>query len=705
MTLQDLLNRLKDVHPSGNGYDARCPAHDDRRASLSVTERDGRILLHCHAGCAFESVRDALGLRNGDLRTDRVDGGPRAPRRIVATYDYPDEDGRLLYQVVRYEPKDFRQCRPDGQGGRTWKLDGVRRVLYRLPELLAADPARTVFIAEGEKAVDRLVQEGLVATCSPGGAGKWRAEYAETLRGRSVVVLPDNDAPGRSHAKVVSRTLSGVAASVTVLDLPGLPAKGDVYDWLSDGHTATELEQLAAGAPCDDDMGSKGNGCSQALPDLLSDVPPLPAGVILPEPAPCDWLDGYVEYASAVSPMTPGLFHESAGLWLGAVAIARRLVVRMAFGPVYPNLWVLWAAPTTLYRKSTALAVTERLAQDVFPHLLASHETTPEAMLSDLAGKRPVGWEEMAGTELAEWQSEKSFAAQRGLMLDELSGLLAGFGRDYNAGLMEALLRFYDGTPRYVRSTRGQGRVTIRNAYLSILGGSTPAALAPHLGVERLWSNGWWPRFALLAPQGKPAWAEPHDVERPQALEAGLRRLYGRLPAPTYPEPPEALTVTLGDGVHAVWAGYNRSLSYDLLDEALDPRLFGTYGRLPVQALKIATILAAVGWPEGQQAPRIELRHLGRALRIAESWRASAHRVLELMTHAQEETTSEKILRYVARAGREGATLRELYRPLHMTAGQCELALRDLLHAGEVEIMPEQRGQGRPAKRYRLAQK
>jgi len=252
MMLQELLDLLDDVHTAGDGYLARCPAHDDRKPSLSVTEKDGRILLHCHAGCTYEQVRDALHLTDADLRTNgdsprsRIMATDDLPRsRIVATYDYRDENGTLLYQVVRLEPKSFRQRRPDGKGGWTWRLDRTRRVLYRLPELIAADAGRTVYIAEGEKAVDRLVRAGVTATCSPGGAGKWKPEYSDALRGRRVVVLPDNDEPGRKHGQDVARSLHGIAASVKVLELPGLPPKGDVFDWLEAGHTAADLERLA----------------------------------------------------------------------------------------------------------------------------------------------------------------------------------------------------------------------------------------------------------------------------------------------------------------------------------------------------------------------------------------------------------------------------------------------------------------------------
>jgi putative DNA primase/helicase len=104
-------------------------------------------------------------------------------KRIVATYDYTNTNGDLLFQVARYEPKDFRQRRPDGNGGWIWKMAGVEKVLYRLPAVIAAVAAgHTIFIVEGEKAVHALESLGLAGTCSPGGAGKWRAEYGGLRR-------------------------------------------------------------------------------------------------------------------------------------------------------------------------------------------------------------------------------------------------------------------------------------------------------------------------------------------------------------------------------------------------------------------------------------------------------------------------------------------------------------------------------------------
>ena len=163
---------------------------------------------------------------------------------VVATYDYCDEAGALVFQVLRYEPKTFRQRRPEGSGW-SWSVKGVRVLPYRLPALLA-DPAATVFLVEGEKDADRLAALGLVATCNAGGAGKWKKEHSEFLRSRRVVVLPDNDEAGEKHAQQVERSLRGIAAEVRTLVLPGLPDKGDVSDWLDAGGTLEELLALAS---------------------------------------------------------------------------------------------------------------------------------------------------------------------------------------------------------------------------------------------------------------------------------------------------------------------------------------------------------------------------------------------------------------------------------------------------------------------------
>lgn len=164
--------------------------------------------------------------------------------QIVATYDYLDEDGKLRYQVCRYSPKGFRQRRPGGNGEYIWNLDGVQRVPYRLPELKAASMQDFVFVVEGEKDSDRLIAEGFTATTNSGGAGKWQAENNQYFRGRLVAIIGDNDGPGKKHARQVADALSGIVSQVRIVELPNLPDKGDVSDWLDNGGTKNELIRL-----------------------------------------------------------------------------------------------------------------------------------------------------------------------------------------------------------------------------------------------------------------------------------------------------------------------------------------------------------------------------------------------------------------------------------------------------------------------------
>ena len=243
---------------AGDGWSAKCPAHEDRNASLSLAAgRNGGVVVKCHAGCPVEDVVAAVGLSMLALAPEAA---PRpARRRQVATYPYLDEAGEVLFEAVRYDPKDFRQRHPNGNGGWTWNLNGCRRVLYKLPEVLeGVAAARRVFIAEGEKDCDALVRAGEVATCGPMGAGKWGqvAELAtEVLAGAEVIVVADKDTAGRKHAAEVVASLTPVAASVVVVEA----ATGkDAADHLGAGRTVDDLEVIDLAA-ADRDGGGGGD--------------------------------------------------------------------------------------------------------------------------------------------------------------------------------------------------------------------------------------------------------------------------------------------------------------------------------------------------------------------------------------------------------------------------------------------------------------
>jgi putative DNA primase/helicase len=233
---------------NGTGWKAHCPCHNDDNASLSIGEgSDGRVLFHCHAGCSQDELVAHVRGRGFDLS-----GKQRRQRKpaggIVAEYDYLDRDGVVRYRVVRREPKDFRQCQPDGNGGWKWSMTGVEPLPYRLPEMLA-EPHKPVYVVEGEKDADRLAKDGLVATCNSGGAGKFRDELSIWFKDRDVVILPDNDEPGRKHAIEVALKLRDVARRTRIVALPGLSLKGDASDWLDAGNTIRDLRRLVLASP------------------------------------------------------------------------------------------------------------------------------------------------------------------------------------------------------------------------------------------------------------------------------------------------------------------------------------------------------------------------------------------------------------------------------------------------------------------------
>lgn len=246
-------NRMR---KSGAGYMAQCCFHQDKTASLSLNINAG--VWKCHAGCGqggvldFEKKFSSCDTETAMSRIAEIVGEQQLrmgqqPERI---YSYTDTFGKELFQVVRYPGKRFTQRQPDGKGGWIYKTANLKMVLYHMPEVITA---KQVIICEGEKDCDNLraaaqsVYPHLAVTTCPRGAGKWQDDFSVFLAGKQVLILPDNDDPGRKHAETVAASAYRYAQAIKVLTLPGLPEKGDVSDYLKD-HTVQELVATAAAA-------------------------------------------------------------------------------------------------------------------------------------------------------------------------------------------------------------------------------------------------------------------------------------------------------------------------------------------------------------------------------------------------------------------------------------------------------------------------
>jgi putative DNA primase/helicase len=232
---------------NNKGYaTALCPFHDDHNPSLSINLETG--YFHCFACGQKGSVFDFYARQHGhgmDFRTSLTDlaritgnfeeDNTKAQEghiKIVRAYNYTDEKGKLLFQIVRSKNKVFRARKPQGKGNWEWGVEGIDLVPFNLPAVYGA---KTVYIVEGEKDAQNLEKLGLTATCNPFGALKWRSEFRKHFNNKRIVILPDNDETGRKHAQQVAKSLGASSRSTKIVDLPGLSPKGDVSDWIKAG--------------------------------------------------------------------------------------------------------------------------------------------------------------------------------------------------------------------------------------------------------------------------------------------------------------------------------------------------------------------------------------------------------------------------------------------------------------------------------------
>ncbi len=227
-----------------------------------ISRETGRNRGEAQAWLKREGIYSSVPVSSSVSRRTAV---ARTPGKIVAAYDYVDESGALIFQVVRFDPKDFRQrrpARPDDDptkihSGWVWEVRGTRQVPYQLPDLITAVAAgRHIFVVEGEKDADNLRALGFAATTNAGGVGKWRQDFSEFLKDANAVILAHNDDPGRAHSEQIAAFLNGIAKRIRILDIgalwPDCPPKGDISDWIADAKTrdpneiSTKLREMVA---------------------------------------------------------------------------------------------------------------------------------------------------------------------------------------------------------------------------------------------------------------------------------------------------------------------------------------------------------------------------------------------------------------------------------------------------------------------------
>lgn len=314
ITITELLARLHGVHKTDNGWEARCPAHDDRQASLSISEGDKGIVLHCHAGCTTAAICAKVEItvdqlfyesrKRGTLPLPRKHPPPPPPRAkqralvgtshdaliarmeqdagrpIAAHWRYELDDGTHIGTILRWNnddgTKNIKQISRNGDDNWHAKTMPDPKPLYHLP-LLLANPTHRVYVTEGEKAADAGTPLQLLTTTSSGGSKAAGKTDWSPLAGRDVVILPDNDKSGKEYAEQVAGILAALEppAIIRIVNLPDLEAKGDLADYVAihDNWTTEQLAEsieaiVAVTAPCG------GSAAGQPVMVCMADVVP-----------------------------------------------------------------------------------------------------------------------------------------------------------------------------------------------------------------------------------------------------------------------------------------------------------------------------------------------------------------------------------------------------------------------------------------------
>ncbi len=584
--------RLPQLQGHGNERRCACPLHKGTRDSFALNVQTG--LWTCHAcgrsGDLIQFERESTG---ADFKTARAEvlhlvgrpdsGNGSGSRRssIVAEYDYQDESGRVVYQTVRYDPKSFKQRRPKVGGGWIWNLNGVRPILYRLPELLKR-PRDTVFICEGEKDVHSLEALGFLATCNPMGARKWRDSFAETLRGRRIAIIADNDPArdergnphfkGQKHAGEVAESLLRHNCEVRIIE----PPRGkDVSEWLAAGGSADEISRLVdelspldAGAleswrkrwSLPDERES--TGVDRASPEGWHS--PLPLHSDLPQVEPF-----YQELLPlALRPLVldiaermqvPVDYPAVALVLCVAGVVNRRAMIQPKTNDigwiVVPNLWGGIVAPPGFMKSPVIQAATSPLNQiqsrwrrEHADALLHYEQENEEFQLRHAAWKEQYKSSSKGGKPAPERPTDKpvmpksrrlivndsTFEALHetmsenpaGILMirDELTGWWSTLDRAGREGERAFSLQAWNGDTGHTIDRIGRGTIHVEACCMSMIGGIQPGRLRSYL-VDALkdgpGNDGLIQRFQLLVwPDTAPEWVYLDRIPNEAAEES-----------------------------------------------------------------------------------------------------------------------------------------------------------------------------------------
>ncbi|REK24792.1 MAG: DUF3987 domain-containing protein [Planctomycetota bacterium] len=765
--VERLLAKLPDVKQAGTGWSARCPAHEDQRPSLSVAEGDdGRALVNCHAGCTVDAICAALGLRvadlmptadklpvnnvnvNGNHRKSKKTAIPLTPKPAGKTFStareavaelerrhgprsalwtYHDAHGEPVGVVVRWNLADGKKdIRPVSRHGDGWRIGGMPepRPLYCLPDLAGAN---RVFVCEGEKATDAARSLGLVATTSPHGCKSPGKADWRPLVGKEIIILPDNDPPGRKYADAVADILAKLtpAPVVKVVELPDLPDHGDAADFVAarDGTDVDESRRIVEA------LANETEPLNAVRPPAPERFEPFPVDA-LPEP-----LRGFVK-AGARAIGCDASYLALPMLTAIAAAIGNTRRIQLKRGWSAPA--ILWAAVVgeSGTAKTPAFKLAMRPIRERQRKALERHAEAMRQYEADLARYEKA---------MADWKRDKKTAADppekpeapqaercivsdttvealaplllanpRGLLLarDELAGWIGSFDR-YAGGKGGAdaahWLSMHNGESVIVDRKTGNPRtVFVPQAAVCVCGGIQPAILHRALGIEHR-ESGLAARLLLTCPpRTAKRWTEA-DID-PMA-EAEIARLFDRLyelqPTVDHEGEPRPVVVGLTPDAKTAWKAYYNDHAQEQAD--LAGELSAAWSKLEEYAARLALAIHFARWaaddPTLSGADVVDAASMAAGIALATWFKGEARRVYALLGESDEDRDRRRLVEWLERRG-ASVTPRDVQMGCRWlrAPGAAESALEQLAKAGWGHWEPTPPGRrGQPTRRFRLS--
>ena len=753
--VETVLSVLSGVKKAGTGWSARCPAHEDRNPSLSVAAGDdGRALVKCHAGCETPAVVAAMGLRMHDLMPERgvnpstVNTRPK-PGKEFATladavkeleksngkrsglWEYHDAAGEVIGAVVRFDRVGGKKLiRPASRHDNCWRIAAMPtpRPLYRLTDLAAA---ALVVVVEGEKAADAARSIGFAATTSAGGAEAPHLTDWGPLAGKEVIVMPDNDAPGAKYAAAVLTALAAPepAATVKVVELPGLGDGGDIVDWLA-----------AQSDDCDpDDLRAR---IEHLAAELAPDVaPPDPHATPTYTPFPVDVLPepvrGFVTDAAKALGCDPSylamplLTEVAAG-----IGNTRRLQIKESWYAV-PILWTaivgesgtlktpafkLVMKPVRARQNRAFKQYAEALREHKAVHARWEKEMTAWKRCKEDAGEPPPEPEPPTAVRYVVTDTTVEALAPllqqnpRGLLLacDELAGWFGSFDRYAAKGkaggdAAKWLSMFNAESFTVDRKTGIPPTIHVPQAALCVTGGIQPGILRRALSDEHR-ESGLAARLLMTwPPRHAKRWTE---ADIPPQAEAMLAALFDRIHSleAVVGEDDELrpVIVRLAPDAKAAFIAYYDAHAAEQVELAGD--LAAAWSKLEEYAARLALVIHFVRWASGdltlKDPATLDAESMTAGIRLTEWFKGETRRIYAMLHESDDDGDDRRLTEWIAQKGGR-VTPREVQMGCRWLrdSGAAQAALGELVKrgVGAWETDPKPRSGGHAPTYFRLA--